>query len=260
MTGSVHVIDAGNTDIKVHRLPLDGGLPDFGSQFQPGAVGAEGEAEVFRRSLTDTLNDPTDLWAQLAAGGDSPVLVSVIPAFTELFLGRFPTGVVAGLSADVPFPHGIEGAESVGPDRWINVAAAVGANLRSALIVDAGTATTIDLLLEGRFVGGLIAPGMAFAARKLAEHGAMLPEVPFGPQPRDVGRNTIEALERGAWLVGTGGIEHTLQILKEKYGPLPVILTGGLGFHLQREGRHHDALWTARGAAWWARRVRLNRS
>ncbi len=223
MTRRVSVLDAGNSHIKGHRIPLGGGLPDWSAAF---------------------------LWRLLAE--EEPVLVSVIPAFTDLFVRRYPAGMVVGRVVDLPFPHDIRQPETVGPDRWANVAAAVGAGLQDALIVDAGTATTVDLLRAGRFVGGLIAPGLAFAARCLAAHGALLPETAFGPQPADVGRDTTEALQRGAWLAGTGGVEAMLSRLMEKYGPLPVILTGGLGPHLMAPGRHLDSLWTARGAAWWA--------
>jgi len=250
----IPVLDAGNSHIKGHRVPEGGGLPDWSRGFDSSVAPGPGEPGVLRFPTADVLAYPDDLWARLA-GQEIPVLVSVIPAFTEIFRGRFPAGQVVGQVPDLPFPHDLRNPETVGPDRWINVAAAVGAGLRDALIVDAGTATTVDLLLAGRFAGGLIAPGMALAARCLAEHGAMLPATGFAPQPADVGMDTAEALQRGAWLAGIGGVEGMLGRLMEKHGPLPVVLTGGLGHHLQVEGRHLDALWTARGAAWWAAHI-----
>jgi pantothenate kinase type III len=250
----ISVLDAGNSHIKGHRVPWQGGLPDWSAGFAPGAQPGPGHRDVLRLGTPDALVRPADLWEQLETRQD-PVLVSVIPSFTELFRARFPGGRVVGQVADLPFEHRIRKPEKVGPDRWVNVAAAVGAGLENALIVDAGTATTVDLLLGGVFEGGLIAPGMAFAARCLAEHGALLEMTEFAPRPADVGRDTTEALERGAWLAGIGGVQSMLTRLMEKHGPLPVILTGGLGHHLLTEGRYCDALWTARGAAWWAARI-----
>ena len=53
----------------------------------------------------------------------------------------------------------------------------------------------------------------------------------------------------GAWHCGIGGVEHVITGLLEQYGNRRVILTGGLGVHLARPGRHLDPQWTLRGAA-----------
>lgn len=258
----IPVVDAGNTTTKLFQLPVDGGLPLFrDGVLVQAATEVPGGASA-RWATADLLEDFHPLAAQLEEIGKTsdapPVLVSVIPALTDVFVRRYRQGLLAGRHQDVPYAHAIQNPESVGPDRWINVAAAVGAGLSSALVVDAGTATTIDLLLDGTFIGGLIAPGMEFAARHLARQGAMLPEVAFGPRPADVGTDTRQAMERGAWLVGTGGVEWALQSLQKKYAgagsALPVILTGGLGHFLRADNRHHDPLWTVRGAAWWTAR------
>ncbi len=96
-------------------------------------------------------------------------------------------------------------------------------------MVDAGTATTFDLLRDGVFAGGLIAPGMAFAAQRLGETGARLAPVPFGPAPLDVGRSTAAALAAGGWHAGQGGVRRIVDGLLQRYGALPVVVTGGLG-------------------------------
>jgi type III pantothenate kinase len=134
-------------------------------------------------------------------------------------------------------------------DRLCNVAAAAAAGLGSALIVDAGTATTFDILLDGSFIGGMIAPGMASAAAGLATQTARLDPVPFGPAAWTAGNDTESAMRAGAWHTGVGGIRHTVKGLVDRYGPLPVILTGGLGVHLVDAGWYFDPHWTLRGAA-----------
>ena len=136
----------------------------------------------------------------------------------------------------------------MGADRLCNVAAAAAAGLGSALIVDAGTATTFDLLLDGVFVGGLIAPGMAFAARCLGERAARLAPVPFAAAPLAAGRSTAEAMAAGGWHAGMGGVRHIVAGLLARHGRLPVIVTGGLGAHLADLGPHRpglDPAWRA---------------
>jgi type III pantothenate kinase len=176
------------------------------------------------------------------------VLVTVVPEISEFL----PDGLdlfVVDHTCDLPFSMAVREPARVGPDRLCNLAAAVAAGLTSALVVDAGTATTFDLLLDSEFAGGLIAPGLASSVRGLAAQTARLEPVEFGPAGWEVGTDTAEAMRAGAWHTGTGGILHTVAGLLERYGPLPVVLTGGLGGHLRDAGYYHDPCWTLRGAA-----------
>lgn len=95
----------------------------------------------------------------------------------------------------------------LGADRW---AALVGARrlVREAcLVVNAGTATTVDLLSgEGEFLGGAILPGMALMKRSLANGTAGLPET--RGEVRAEPRNTADAIETGCRLAQAGAIER----------------------------------------------------
>jgi type III pantothenate kinase len=176
------------------------------------------------------------------------VLVTVVPEITEHLPQDLDLRVVDHTS-ELPFALEVTAPAKVGPDRLCNVAAAAAAGLGSALIVDAGTATTFDILLDGSFIGGMIAPGMASAAAGLATQTARLDPVPFGPAAWTAGNDTESAMRAGAWHTGVGGIRHTVKGLVDRYGPLPVILTGGLGVHLVDAGWYFDPHWTLRGAA-----------
>lgn len=183
-----------------------------------------------------------------------PVLVSVVPLVTEAMKAVVPDVISIDHTAALPFELGVTDPAAVGADRYCNVAAAVAAGWREALVVDAGTATTFDLLLDGVFAGGLIAPGMAFAARSLGEVAARLQPEPFVSCPLEVGTDTAAAMRIGAYHVATGGVLTTVQALLERYGERPVVLTGGLGEFLQAGGWLYDADWTFRGAAHLVRR------
>jgi len=182
------------------------------------------------------------------SGRPPVVLVSVVPGVVELLPGGLDLEVVDHTS-DLPFVLDVEDPGLVGPDRLCNVAAASSAGLTSALVVDAGTATTFDLLIDGVFVGGMIAPGMAFSARQLGETASRLSPVPFGPVSWDVGRDTRSAMAAGAWHTGTGGIRSVVQGLCSRYGNLPVVVTGGLASHFSDPDWYVDPHWTLRGAA-----------
>lgn len=183
-----------------------------------------------------------------AAGRPPVILVSVVPQVEALV----PSGVdliVVDHDSRLPFELDVADPGQVGPDRLANMAAAAAAGLSRALVVDAGTATTFDLLIDGVFLGGMIAPGMAFAAQKIGETASRLAPVPFGPAPWEVGRDTGTAMAAGAWHSGTGGVRAVIGGLQDRYGPLPVILTGGLGVYFDDPGWYFDPHWTLRGAA-----------
>lgn len=243
---TVLVLDAGNTRLRAALAadarqwpgPLPAGAPPRPALVRVGELptgSAVPDAGPWLRELAERHRP------------EAAVLVSVVPELDPLLAAALPGLRHAGLGCPLPFALDVEDPAAVGADRLCNVAAAAVAGWRRVLVVDAGTATTFDLLLDGVFVGGLIAPGMAFAARCLGEAAARLAPVPFGPAPLDAGRSTAAALAAGGWHAGQGGIRHIVAGLRARHGDLPVVVTGGLGVHLADLG-HHDPDWTLRGA------------
>jgi pantothenate kinase type III len=244
------IVDAGNTRISCAAWEGSGQLPvqvagtlsppialvELGPVNHPaGPAGEEGFLSSFQLIHEQ-------------AGQPPVVLVSVVPLVASLLPDDLDLTVVDHRRS-LPFALSVSEPYQVGPDRLCNVAAAVAAGLSRALVVDAGTATTFDLLLDGVFHGGMIAPGMAFAARKLGEDAARLEPVPFAPTGWEVGPDTRSAMAAGAWHAGTGGVKAVIAGLTDRYGPVPVILTGGLGGHFADSGHYFDPFWTMRGAA-----------
>ncbi len=136
------------------------------------------------------------------------------------------------LVIDVDFP------DKVGIDRLLN---AIAANARRhpgqrAVIIDSGTATTVDLVDEtGVFRGGAILPGFEMGAKALHQYTALLPFIQHhrlhDREPEPVGRNTTAALESGLYWGHVGGVcELVARMMKGDWPrglePL-VLLTGG---------------------------------
>lgn len=242
----VLVLDAGNTRLRAALAEVPGQWP------QPGALDQWPLPPLTRLGEIPSgagASDPGPWLRSLAAvqSPDLAVMVSVVPDLEAVATFSLPGLRLAGLGCTLPFGLDLDAPQTVGADRLCNVAAAAAAGLGSALIVDAGTATTFDLLLDGVFVGGLIAPGMAFAAQCLGERAARLAPVPFAPAPLAAGRSTAAAMAAGGWHAGIGGVRHIVAGLLARHGALPVIVTGGLGAHLAGLGPH-DPDWTLRGA------------
>ncbi len=81
---------------------------------------------------------------------------------------------------ELPIQIGVDLPQSVGMDRLV---AAVGVNTirpagSPAIIVDAGSAITVDLVSKtGMFLGGVILPGLSLAAKSLHQHTDQLPKI-----------------------------------------------------------------------------------
>ena len=102
--------------------------------------------------------------------------------------------------------------EQLGPDRWAALIAARTLHTGPCLVVNAGTATTVDALsADGQFLGGLILPGVELMRFVLHEHTGRLPmqEGIF----RDLPRNTIDAIETGCRHAQAGAIERMFRTM-----------------------------------------------
>ncbi|MHB8863493.1 MAG: type III pantothenate kinase [Pirellulaceae bacterium] len=140
-----------------------------------------------------------------------------------------------------PLELDVRAPERVGTDR---LAAAVAANelrapQRSAIIVDAGTAVTVDLLTsDGVFRGGAILPGIQTAAQGLASATDALPlleNLDLSSLPAAIGKSTPEAMRSGIVWGCVGAVRELIAQMSVGLSHVPnVFCTGGDGMHLAR--------------------------
>lgn len=129
-------------------------------------------------------------------------------------------------------------AAQLGPDRWAALVAAHHAGRGHKLVVNAGTALTIDALrADGRFLGGLIVAGPALMRRALDRGTARLRETDgaFEPFPK----RTPDAITTGAIQASIGAIERMAAAMAQAgCAPDTFLLSGGaageLAPHLPR--------------------------
>jgi type III pantothenate kinase len=170
--------------------------------------------------------------------GQQPVrrvaLASVSPALTDqaisLLSGSYQTLV---LVAGRDLPYGIEiqceEPDKVGADRLLNAIAAYARTRTATVVVDIGTAITVNAVsARGAFCGGAIAPGPALMLRALHEHTALLPAITYEKPASALGRNTTDAMRSGAHWGAVALVEALVARMAEELSPrAPVILTGG---------------------------------
>jgi type III pantothenate kinase len=121
-----------------------------------------------------------------------------------------------------------EKPELLGPDRWAALIAARAIHSGASLVVNAGTATTVDMLAEdGTFLGGAILPGVELMRFVLHEHTGKLP-IQDG-QHREMPRNTVDAIETGCRHAQAGAVERMYRVFRD-IAPAPLcIVAGGAG-------------------------------
>lgn len=137
-----------------------------------------------------------------------------------------------GIRLDYPRP------DTLGVDRLCNASAALARFGAPVIVCDFGTATTFDVVAsDGRFVGGVIAPGPALMFDYLFEKTALLPRTSDAPIRHPVGRSTREAIRMGARWGYRGMVREILWQLIKGLGHtrVEVCATGGYASKLQRE-------------------------
>ncbi len=162
----------------------------------------------------------------------SAVLSSVVPEGEGIVLrhlGKRPVlrvGPDLNLGVGIDYPH----PRSIGPDRLANAASAMAICGAPVIVVDFGTAVTFDIISRGgRYVGGVIAPGLEVMTDYLYQRTALLPKIGLLEPRRAIGKSTRGAMLAGAVYGYRGLVKEILLEIKKEMGPPParVIATGG---------------------------------
>jgi type III pantothenate kinase len=138
-------------------------------------------------------------------------------------------------AGSVPIAVRVDRPSEVGADRLVNAFAAGKLYGAPAIVVDLGTATTLDVVAaDGAYIGGAIAPGLELGLEALAARTAKLPRIELRRPEHVIGRDTISAMQAGA-VIGYLGLAGELirrtraEMAATGEGDDPrVILTGGL--------------------------------
>lgn len=208
------LIDAGNTRIKYALV--DGG------QRQPVRILAGGAELHFDAPCYDGVEQ---VWVSNVAGADVERRIREACA-VQGWSPRF----IAAQAVQCGVSNAYELAAQLGSDRWAALIAAWHQAGRACLVVNSGTATTIDALSDrGEFLGGLILPGMELMQRSLTAATAQLQST--GGDYARFPRNTADALFSGAIQGSCGAIQRQHELLGE--AAAPVLLGGGAAGLLQ---------------------------
>jgi len=193
------------------------------------------------RNTADELRLVLEALVKTGASGSGSIVCSVVPSLTgpwsdalHAVTGHRPVEVS---SKNARMPVKVTDPESVGADRLANAFAAKKLYGVPSIVVDLGTATTLDCVSRaGAYVGGAIAPGVVTGSEELFRRAARLARVDLRRPERALGRTTEECLRVGVLWGNAGLVDALVRRVRAELGGKPkVIATGGLASVLAPE-------------------------
>ena len=146
----------------------------------------------------------------------------------EIPVYQLTNKTLKGLDLHYPKP------DEVGHDRIANALTAQTYFSVPAIIIDLGTAITLDVVSEKGYEGGIIAPGFQLMTHYLNEQTALLPELDneaLGSIHGSFGKSTVQAMQLGVSIGFSGMVDallqHILSTMKGTYSKDPIVLSTG---------------------------------
>ncbi|MBM2767370.1 type III pantothenate kinase [Burkholderia anthina] len=240
------LIDAGNSRIKWALADAQRTLVDTGAFSHTRDGGADPDWSSLPR--------PRGAWISNVAGAD---VAARLDALLDARWPSLPRTTIRSRPVQCGVTNGYTTPEQLGSDRWAGLIGARAAFPdEHVLIATFGTATTLEALrADGRFTGGLIAPGWALMMRALGTHTAQLPTLTTdiasgllaGAQAEPFQVDTPRSLSAGCLYAQAGLIERAWRDLAEAWqAPVRLVLAGGAADDVARAlplpHTRHDAL------------------
>lgn len=215
-------LDSGNSFIKWRVIsPGPNGIVH--------ASGVAGEPEqLLKELLSCSISISRCRMVSVRGDAETRLLTEVIASSLGIeVICAAPSAMLAGVT------NGYEDFRRLGLDRWLAVVAAYQLCREPCVVIDLGTAVTIDLIARGgRHLGGYITPGMALLTEQLRIHTKRIlydaEEARVALSDTSPGRSTSEAVERGCLRMLRSYIEDQIAYAAQCLGSEPVIyVTGG---------------------------------
>jgi type III pantothenate kinase len=166
---------------------------------------------------------------------DDCIISSVVPpVFNSVrtgvmkIIGKQPMvvgpGLKTGLNIHVDVPS------QVGSDRIVIAVAALAEYKAPMILMDLGTATTIEVVEpENRYLGGVIFPGVRVSLDALTSRAAQLPGISLDKPKHVIGKNTVDCMRSGIMYGTAAQVDGLLDRMEEELGEkTTVIATGGM--------------------------------
>lgn len=175
-----------------------------------------------RRGLT------VDVLTGMVVSSTVPRLTAVLRAMADRYFSFRPVVLEPGTRTGMAILY--EDPRQVGPDRIANAVGAFDRFGGPTIVVDFGTATTIDATsARGEYLGGAVMPGIEVSLDALFVRAAALSWVELVPPRRVIGKSTAESIQSGVLYGFAAAVDGLCRRFQAELGECTVVSTGGLG-------------------------------
>ncbi len=236
------VIDVGNTDMVFGIFEGEALLGSFRLKTDP--VRTSDEIGLLACQYFQRFGlEPSQITDVVVASVVPPVMHTLTQAIRKYF-ERTP--LIIDEDLDPGLPYGIHSDERLGADRSVACLAAIEKYGAPIIVLDFGTATTLDAVSrEGAYMGGCIAAGMRLTTEALFQKTARLPHVELAVPETVLGSTAVGQIQAGAVMGYIGSMEYLILAAKRELGyggeETRVIATGGLAYMV---AEHSDMIDT----------------
>ncbi len=173
-------------------------------------------------------SNPGGKWSGVVISSVVPELDTVmVQAATNIF--NAPILVVTP-EMELPVKNGYSVPHNVGADRLVAAIAAIDEFKAPVIIVDFGTAITVDAVSAKKvYLGGAILPGLILSAEALSRGTSLLPRIELKTPEKPLGQDTEESVRSGIIFGAAGSVDYLVKKMKKEIGmQAKVVATGGL--------------------------------
>ena len=166
-----------------------------------------------------------------------PVFNSVKTGVIKV-IGKQPLVVGPGLKTGLNIHMDVP--SQVGSDRIVIAVAALAEYEAPLVLMDMGTATTIEVVEpENVYMGGVIFPGVMVSLDALTSRAAQLPGISLDKPKSVIGKNTVDCMRSGMMYGTAGMIDGIIDRIEEELGhKSTLVATGGMAQFITPLCRH----------------------
>ena len=219
-------IDIGNTNIVIGVIEDD--VIRFEARIATDQVRTSDQYGVEIKNVLEAYGVSKDEIEDCIISSVVPPVFNSVKTGVIKVIGKQPMvvgpGLKTGLNINVDVPS------QVGSDRIVIAVAALAEYKPPMILMDLGTATTIEVVEPGNmYLGGVIFPGVKISLDALTSRTAQLPGISLDKPKNIIGRNTVDCMRRGMMYGTAAMIDGIVERIEEELGhKSTLIATGGL--------------------------------
>lgn len=233
-------IDIGNTNIVIGIIQNDEIL--FKARIATDRLRTSDQYGVEIRNMLEAFNiRMSDITDCIIASVVPPVFNSVYTGVLKMTAKQplvVGPGLKTGLNIHVDIPS------QVGSDRIVAAVAALAEYKAPLVLIDMGTATTIEVVEpENVYMGGVIFPGVMVSLDSLTSRAAQLPGISLDKPKNIIGKNTVDCMRSGMMYGTAAMLDGMIDRIAEELGhQSTIVATGGMAQFITPLCRHEIIL------------------